>query len=501
MKFLNFIFNKFIFVTVSILAQLTFFVLLVVGLMDYWIFWVVSAVVSTTTFLRVNMRDINPAQQLLWVTVMLLLPVVGILLYVMIGDAKWTKRERAFIDEVASKQVPSKKLDGELPEKYQGQVNYLINRTGTDYYFGCSTEYFSSGEKYFASLKRDLEVAEKFIFLEFFIIEQGEMWDAILEILERKVKQGVEVSVMYDDIGSMWKLPTSYDKKLRKRGIKTVKFNKYKPMVTNLHNNRDHRKIAVIDGKIAYTGGINLADEYINEKGLNFYWKDTGIKIVGTAVNEFTEMFLQLSELAQGSKKTRYEDYANLAVTDFGEGGAVVPFGTGPSFFYKAPVAEETLLNVIAGASKELLITTPYLIVDYSINRALASAVARGVEVKIVIPDIPDKKAIYLITKNNAQYLQGNGVKIYRKKGSFVHAKNVVADGEVALVGTINFDYRSLIHHFENAVWMCGTKAVEQARTDVLSICTEENLFKEELKSGFWGRLISAVLKIFTPLF
>ena len=186
---------------------------------------------------------------------------------------------------------------------------------------------------------------------------------------------------------------------------------------------------------------------------------------------------------------------------DEGEDGVVIPFGTGPAFFYRCPLAEESLLNMINQASREIIVTTPYLIVDYSLNRALVSAVARGVEVKIAIPDIPDKKIIYLLTKNNALYLQKNGVKIYRAKGCFLHSKSIVADGEAAIVGTINFDYRSFIHHFENAVWMCGTKAVEGLIKDVNSVCSEENLFGEDLDLNLGKRLVANMLKIFTPLF
>ncbi|MBQ9709035.1 MAG: cardiolipin synthase [Clostridia bacterium] len=501
MKFLKLLFNRFVFVTLSILLQIVFTVLLVVGLMDYWIFIVISVVLSFLVFLNVTMRDINPAQQLLWITVILIFPVGGIVLYLMIGDAKWSRRAKRRMRAVLDKQIPEINSLSQYPERYAGQINYLKNKTKTSAYAGCKTLYFPTGERYLKALLEDLERAKKFIFLEFFIISEGRMWGSVLSVLERKVKEGVEVRVMYDDIGSTWKIPASYYKGLRKKGIKCVRFNRYLPFVTNLHNNRDHRKIVIIDGIIAYTGGINLADEYINEAGNDFFWKDTGVRIEGNAVNEFTEMFLQLYGINDIKCADRFEDYSHNCHMDSGEGGVVVPFGTGPSFFYTCPVAEEAILNMIAGASKELIITTPYLIVDYSINRALAIAVARGVDVKIVIPDVPDKKLVYMITRNNAEYLHKNGVKIYKSTGSFIHAKSVVADGEVAIVGTINLDYRSFLHHFENAVWMYGTDAVKELKADVDELCCDKNRISEKIGSNAIVRFVAAVMKIFTPLF
>ena len=265
-------------------------------------------------------------------------------------------------------------------------------------------------------------------------------------------------------------------------------------------NYRDHRKIVVIDGKVGYTGGINLADEYINGAENDFYWKDTAVRIEGNAVNELTEMLLHLFEISDPLHPIQLEDYANTELMDCGEGGLVVPFGTGPEFMYNCHIAEECLLNIITGADRTLVITTPYLILDYALNRALVAAVARGVKVKIVIPDVPDKKLVYLITKSNAEYLKNNGVEIYRSRGSFLHAKSIVADGEVALVGTINMDYRSFLHHFENAVWMCGTEAVKRVDSDVQSLCCEGNRFDGELKLSLFGRLVAATLKVFTPL-
>ena len=503
MKLFKLLFNRVIFVSLAIILQIAVYVLLVMELLNYWWFFVLSAIISTVIFLRVNVKNSNPAIKILWVCVILLLPLLGFVLYVMLGESRWTKRQKKKMRRILERQIEEFSPAQSLPEKYAGQIKFLKTTAKTCAYSSCRTKYFPTGEEYFADLKEKLALAEKFIFMEFFIIEQGEMWNAILEILERKVAEGVEVRVMYDDIGCVMKLPSNYFKKLRKRGLKCLRFNKYLPFVTNLHNNRDHRKIVIIDGKVGYTGGINLADEYINRAGNSFYWKDTAVRIEGNAVNELTEMFLQLWGITESVFEKRNYEFSSYAYSNplHSEDGIVVPFGSGPSFFYDVPVAEEAFLNMIANAQREIIITTPYLIIDYSLKRALSSAVARGVDVKVVIPDVPDKKIIYLMTKVNAEYLAGQGVKIYRATGSFLHAKSILADGEAAIVGTINFDYRSLLHHFENGVWMYNTCAVSGLKKDVDELTSDENYFGDKLKVKGIARLFASLLEIFTPLF
>lgn len=498
MKLLKLLLNRVMFISLSIVLQMTIYILLVMELMNYWIFFVLSMLLSVIIFVKVILKENNPAQKIMWICVILLFPLAGFVIYLMLGEGRWTKRQKRKMQAVLDKQMPENSSTQDISVEYVSQANYLRKVARTNAYRGCKTKYYPTGEKYFKSLIEDLKSAEKFIFLEFFIIEKGKMWGAVLDVLKEKVKLGVEVRVMYDDLGCVLKLPTNYYKKLRDINVKCVRFNKYTPFVTNLHNNRDHRKIVVIDGKIGYTGGINLADEYINEGGKKFYWKDTAVRIEGNAVCEFTEMFLQLWDITSKTN-TNLEDYLTRCPA-YDESGVVIPFGAGPQFFYNNPVAEDAFINMITHAKREIIITTPYLIIDYSLNRALISAVARGAKVKIVIPGVPDKKLVYLITKHNAKYLKDNGVEIYRAKGSFLHAKSIVVDGEVGIIGTINFDFRSLLHHFENAVWMHDTNAVRELRLDVSALCNDENEFKD-IKINLFEKVISAFLKIFTPLF
>lgn len=501
MKLFKLIFSRFFIISVAIILQMVFYVLLIAyGVHKILPVSIIITVAGVAVFLRVLTRDIMPEQKLLWTALLGFVPLVGIGLYIMIGGSRRGPRAKEHIRNLFFRQAPSVNPAEDIPEDVAGQVKYLINNAGTAAYRGNSTKYFACGEDYLKALLSDLKRAEKYIFMEFFIVEPGKMLDPILDILEEKAKDGVEVRMMYDDIGSVWKVPGNYFKKLKKRGIDCVKFNKYIPFVTNQHNNRDHRKIVVIDGKVAYTGGVNLADEYINE-GIDFYWKDTGVRIEGNAVGEFAELFLQLYGMTVKDYKLDFAKYINPETVDTGEGGIVVPFGSGPSFFYNTFIAAEAFINIISGARRELILTTPYLIADYSLMRALCMAVARGVKVKVVIPDIPDKKVIYFITKKNAERLKQKGVEVYRSTGAFLHAKSIVADGTTAIVGTINFDYRSLIHHFENGVWMHGSRAVGELYADVTALCCKENVFDRRKRNGFFARLLADILEIFAPLF
>ncbi len=502
MKIFKWLFNRFFVVSLVIILQIAFILLLFIyGSVTSIFVQIAASVIGLIMLVHILTTDIMPEQKLLWGVLLVAFPVAGIGLYFMLGDAMWTRRTKERMRRSFFKQAPTVNACTDLPEKYSGQIDYLVQVAGTAAYRGCATQYFPSGKEYLASLLSDLEAAEKYVFMEFFIVEEGRMLNPILDILEKKIGQGVEVRFMYDDIGSVRKVPAGFYKKLRKRGLNCVKFNRYTPFVTNLHNNRDHRKIVVIDGKIAYTGGFNLADEYINEAGRNYYWKDTGVRIEGNAVGEFAELFLQLNEMTVKKENLDFADYIDRTPVDKGEDGIIVPFGTGPRFFYKTPVASEAFLNMINEAEREIVITTPYLILDYSLNRALCLAVLRGVDVKVVIPDVPDKKTVYLMTKNNAEYLYDRGVSVYRSTGAFLHAKSIMVDGEAAILGTINFDFRSFLHHFENGVFMYKTKAVEALRADVESLCVKENEFGEDVRSNAVGRMLYALVKIFIPLF
>lgn len=519
------LFSRFTFVALTIILMFLFMVSLFVGVfyfIDYVIIYffpktelairiavaVTDWLVLVCTVLHAANRDMIPETKVPWITFIISLNVIGVALYIVFSSnrpsKRGRKRYRALYESSSchSARVYSKEETEEALGRWAGVSEALqaANPAAT-MYGGTKTEYFSSGEGYAQSLIRDLENAEKFIFLEFFIIAKGKLWSEILEVLKRKAQAGVDVRVMYDDIGNMGKVHFRYHKTLRKFGIHCVKFNPFVPVVTNVHNNRDHRKIVVIDGRIGYTGGINLADEYVNLKHPFGHWKDTAVRLEGEGVKGLTLMFLRLYNL---QNKTN-EDFAAFLPERFerfeGE-GFVQPYGDGPRPLYEKQVGEDVYINILNTARKSVWIMTPYLIIDYRMREALVLAAARGVDVRLVTPHLPDKKIPFALTRSNYMALIKGGVKIYEYTPGFVHAKAFLADGTVGVVGTINLDYRSLLFHFEDAVFMYGTKAVEQLQADFEDTFSKSALQTEEdaKKSVVW-RGICEVAKLFAPLF
>ncbi len=336
--------------------------------------------------------------------------------------------------------------------------------------------------------------------MEYFIIDHGRMWDGIHEILKQKAAAGVEVRVMYDDIGCAGLLPGSYYKKLKKEGIDCVKFNPFRPVVSGIHNNRDHRKITVIDGKVGYTGGVNLADEYINEISRFGHWKDTALKIQGSAVSNLTVLFLQLFD-AMRKSFSDFEKYLGTDCESFDEEGYIHPFGDGPKPFYSELVGSNNFINIINSAEKYVWISTPYLIPDYNLLSALRSASYRGVDVRIITPGIPDKKIIFNMTRSNYKYLLQAGVKIYEYSPGFIHAKEMLADGVTAFVGTVNLDYRSLVHHYECGAVLYKTPCIseiEEGFEETLQASRE--ITDDNFKMNFFASLLNGILNLFSPM-
>ena len=300
------------------------------------------------------------------------------------------------------------------------------------------------------------------------------MLSGVLSRLQNAVSRGVEVFFMYDDVGSIAKVPGNFDKKLIEKGIKARKFFKFAPIASVIHNNRDHRKIAVIDGKVGFMGGANLADEYINKRKPFGKWRDNALKIEGQATDNLVRLFIQLYNVT-GDKPLdesqficgNHEQYID---------GYVMPFGDSPSPIDKDRIAENVYLDIISRSEKYLYITTPYLVVDTNVLDALKLAVKRGVDVRIIIPQNPDKKAVYTLTKNNCRNLRKSGVKIYAFRDGFIHSKTVLSDGEVAVIGTANFDFRSFVHHFECATLLCNTPSINDLYEDFLQLFESQTI-------------------------
>ena len=478
---------------------------------EFWIqlsFVIVDWIIVVATILHVANRDMVPEAKVPWVLCITALNFMGVAIYVVFSYNRPSKRNgrrylaiRKSLCERAKRNLSKEETETRLG-RWAGvsEALFAVEPTAV-LHEGTKTEYFPSGEAFAKKLLQDLERAEKYIFLEFFIIAKGKLWSAILEILKRKVKEGVEVRVLYDDIGSMSRVHVRYHKTLQKYGIHCMKFNPFVPIVTNVHNNRDHRKIVVIDGKVGYTGGINLADEYVNLKKPYGHWKDSAVRLEGAGVSNLVRMFLMLFDL-QCKITEDVNRYLPESYEAFEGEGFVQPYGDGPRPLYHRQIGEDVYINVLNAARRYVYIATPYLIIDYRLREALILAAERGVDVRILTPHIPDKKIPFALTRSNYMALIKGGVKIYEYTPGFVHAKSFVADGECAVVGTINLDYRSLLFHFEDALFMYKTKAVKQLEEDMLATFEISALQTEEdAKKNVVWRGLCEFAKIFAPLF
>ena len=356
------------------------------------------------------------------------------------------------------------------------------------------------GEDMFDAMLSDLKTAEKFIFLEYFIIEEGIFWNGILDILKEKVRNGVDVRVIYDDVGCMMTLPGDYYKILQSYGIKSVRFSPLRGQADNEFNNRSHRKIMVIDGKIGYTGGVNIADEYINQKTLFGKWKDVGIRLEGEAVNQLTAIFLGDYEL---NVKTPVGDFSEYFVFEnsISDEGYVVPFGDGPSPLYNHRVAKTMIMNMLNQSQSYVYMMSPYLIIDNELCQAMENAAMRGIDVRIITPHIPDKKIVFTMTQSYYKRLTEAGVRIFEYEPGFVHAKVYLSDDQYAIVGTVNLDYRSLVHHFENGVWLYNHNVISDIKNDVLDTVSQSiEMNSSNIKNSIPKRFVRSIVRIFSPM-
>ena len=474
-------------------------------LVPNWLSALVIVSLYIGTILAIVNRNMPPESKVTWL-LFAVVPVFGFLLYLMIGERRLSKKEIQQLEKMDSmkfREDNSYDLRVELKQENKsafGIVKSLLSMDhNADVYDGTASQYFPLGEEMFEAMLDDLRSAKKFIFLEFYIIDPGLMWNRILQILVDKVQQGVEVKLLYDDIGCMATLPGDYTKRLRKMGIDAHKFNKVIPRMTVAYNNRDHRKILVVDGQVGYTGGINLADEYINHIVRFGHWKDGGVRLEGRAVKALTRLFLMNWYINRG-EITDFDRYHFDSQRVEGK-GLYIPYGSGPKPIYKEQVGKAVYQNIINQAIDYVYITTPYLIIDYDLTEDIKNAAMRGVDVRIVTPFIPDKKLIQIVTRGAYPDLLEAGVKIYEYTPGFIHSKNVISDDELAVVGTINFDYRSLVHHYENAVLMYQTETIadiKQDFEDLFDVSKEISL--ETLQNSWYQRLLKEIMQLFAPL-
>lgn len=472
-----------------------------------WFYYMMVVLSAAFVIYIVNSKE-NPAFKLSWMLPLCAFPVFGAALFLFVwinpGSIGLQQKLKRRVEETKDLLKTNRRVRERLlqePADIRGISHYIEALNGFPTFDGTSAKYFPLGEEKYKDLLAELKKAEKFIFLEYFIIGRGIMWDSILEILKERVKKGVEVRVMYDGMCALVNLPYHYARELEQYGIKAKAFSPIKPLLSTRQNNRDHRKILIIDGKTAYTGGVNLADEYINEKNRYGHWKDASIRLDGDAVKSFTVMFLQMWNLDENGR----EDYKKYVFADCkarqeAENGYVLPYNDDP--VNRLDIAKSVYLDILNRAENYVYIMTPYLILDNETVVALTFAAERGVDVRIFMPHVPDKKVVFYIARTYYTQLLEAGVKIYEYLPGFLHSKVWVSDDIKAVVGSINLDYRSLYEHFECAVFLYKNEEVEKIKQDALEVLEKsvEITISDYKRFSPVSRAIGRVFRLFGPL-
>ena len=500
---LDFLFSMSGFVFLIVLAEIIILIQVYRNFLNYIIpiYGVILVIDIIVLLVMLQREKVNFEIRTTWAILILLLPLLGSFIYFYVSfdlfNRSYKKRFFKIEDDSLSylKQDENclKKIEND-PEILQMHT-YLKNTGNTNIYDDCKVRYFECGEKVFPVMLEELKKAKKFIFIEYFIIDRGRMWDEILEILLEKVQEGVDVRVLYDGTCDFKRLPSNYFRRLRLLGIKCYKFSPLLPIISPYYNFRDHRKFMIIDGNTAFTGGINLSDEYINELNLYGYWKDTAVMLKGKAVRSYTLMFLQLYSLVSNTN-----DFSLISEDqqEYEEDGYVIPYGDVP--FDKYVTGKNVYMFLLNNAKKYVYIMTPYFIVDSEILNAIYNAALRGIDVRLILPGIPDKVSVNEIAKSKYKDLLANNVKIYEYSDGFVHAKQMICDDDKAVVGTINFDYRSFYHHYEDGLFLYQNSAIKDIKEDFNDTMAKSKQVDENYKLNKFKQLIAKILKPFEPL-
>lgn len=503
-----------------------FIILLLLGITIFAIFWAVTSAVqlvptaliglqlfSIIVAISIVNRPMNTSFKLTWTIFVIGIPIFGALFYFILQSNIETRRYRKSFHRQALKLREYGQTSGDIIKRLAAEnqdelklANYMNNHVGYAFHGNTDATYFPSGEAKFASLVEELRKAEKYIFMEYYIVDFGYMWDTILEILKEKAAQGVEVRFMYDGTNSLTLLPYNYYKTLRTFGIKAKVFSQIIPALSTVQNNRDHRKIAIIDGKVAFTGGVNLADEYINKKMRFGYWKDAAIMVKGEAVANFLLMFLQMWNF---DEKEENEDFHYLQarrdlVTETVENDSLfLAYGENP--FDKDDVAKRVYLDMIQSATDYIYIMTPYLVLDDEMIDNLTYAAKRGVRVRILLPHIYDKKSAYFLSRVDFITYLESGIEIYEYMPGFVHSKVVLVDDKKATVGTVNMDFRSFYLNFECGLYVYNhqpvLEAILQDFEESFAKSQQITLYGFRRTYPWYQRMAGSIFAIIAPLF
>ena len=507
-KFFKMVFSRAGIFVILILIQLLVFLGIPYYLKEYATFiYSAMSVMEIVVLVYIINTEGNPAFKMTWMLCVMALPVIGTVFYIYVHLQLETRFVQNRLAALRMETEPYMDQDEKVTEALWASKSanaqlsyYLSHQLGFPTYRNTEVEYFPVGEDKFASMIKELEKAEKFIFMEYFIVADGVMWDSIKAVLKEKAAAGVEVRFVYDDLGSVGCLPKQFRKELSDAGIHVMAFNPFRPALSAVMNNRNHRKITVIDGYIAYTGGFNLADEYINQKKRFGHWKDTGLRIYGEAAYSFTLMCLELwnafNNTNDNCKKYLPHRYHP---EPFPTDGYVLPYCNSP--FESETLAQDVYLELLNQAKNYVYIFTPYLAIDDEMQHALCMAAQRGIDVRLVTPGIPDKRMVYSLTRSYYEPLIRAGVRIYEYTPGFIHAKSYLVDDEIGVVGTINMDYRSLYLHMEDAVLLTGCSALQKLKIDcMVTIEKSRRVTLQDCKRRRHSLLWQAILRTISPL-
>lgn len=510
--------NRLMLVLLAFIVQTAWIIVQIAKLNEYSaVISIITKIITAAVVMYIYIREDCSDIKLTWIMVILVFPVMGLCLFTMYGSSGATKKKLVRlkkIDEEMGQHVLemfARENDGrnqteqliatleETDYAIANQARYISKYGKSLLYQNTDLEFYKEADEGFEAQLRDLENAKEFIFMEYHAIEDAQSFGRLKEVLARKAAEGVEVRIFYDDVGSIGFINPEFIKEMREQGIQCRIFNRIIPVLQIFMNNRDHRKITVIDNKVGFTGGYNLADEYFNIVQPFGYWKDTGVRLEGDGVTTLTIAFLELWNFIDKTD-TSYEKYLKKYEYTAKETGYVQPYADSP--LDSESVGENVYMNMIKNAKRYIYFMTPYLVLSNEMIRELTLAAKRGVDVRIITPGIPDKKPVFRVTRSYYSVLMTHGVQIYEFTPGFLHAKQCICDDELAVIGTINLDYRSMYHHFENAVWMYKVSILPQIKEDfeetfAKSCLVTENLIREKHLSGY---IINAFLRLFSTL-
>lgn len=508
-RLLNIIFGRAFLFGLAILIQVLWMTSLLFRMNSYYVpFTMVMKTIGILLVLSIIVSRDNPAYKLVWAVVILTVPVLGVFLYIFVGKSSVSRKMNRKYQGVNKRFDVYKDNDehiiselADIDERIKGQCFYLSKFSGFSAYKNTDVTYYCETNFAFDAMIEELSKAKEYIFIEYFAIEDGEAFHKFEEILVRKVKEGVKVRIIYDDFGSIAYVKASFIKRLRKEGIEVRSFNPLVPLFYIFMNHRDHRKIMIIDGKVSFNGGFNLCDEYFNIVHPYGYWKDVAVRLTGDAVKSHVVMFLQMWNSIEDTDK----DYSmffkenNYIAKD--KDAVVLPFCDSP--IDNENVGENVYFNIIKNAKKYVYIYTPYLIIDNEMMELLCLSAKSGIDVRIVTPGIPDKKAVYMLTKSYYPQLLDAGVRIYHYTPGFIHAKCYLCDDEISVVGTINMDYRSLYLHFECGTYIYNSSVLPSIKKDFFDTFEKSTeVFKKDYskKKSMIVMAFQTILRLFAPL-